>query len=112
MSVIRWVTKISYLELLRASEGTLSCWSRLHCHLLDRDRKHNAIARGGILEAIGITDKMQWSAGRLRNAEARDSMLTHPFTECGSFYYFDFAFLAKYTLESLLSLPWSYPSRA
>jgi hypothetical protein len=55
---------------------------------------------------------MQWSAGRLRNAEARDSMLTHPFTECGSFYCFDFAFLAKYTVESLLSLPWSYPSRA
>jgi hypothetical protein len=28
-SVIDWVTKIYYLELLRASEGTLS-WSRLH----------------------------------------------------------------------------------
>jgi hypothetical protein len=28
--VIGWVTKIYYLELLRASEGTLSNWSRLH----------------------------------------------------------------------------------
>jgi phosphomannomutase len=28
--VIGWVAKIYYLELLRASEGTLSCWSRLH----------------------------------------------------------------------------------
>jgi hypothetical protein len=28
--VIGWVTKIYYLELLRASEGTLSRWSRLH----------------------------------------------------------------------------------
>jgi hypothetical protein len=29
-SVIRWVTKIYYLELLRASEDTLSRWSQLH----------------------------------------------------------------------------------
>jgi hypothetical protein len=29
-SVIRWMTKIYYLELLRASKGTLSRWSRLH----------------------------------------------------------------------------------
>jgi hypothetical protein len=29
-SVIGWVTKIYYLELLLASEGTLSRWSRLH----------------------------------------------------------------------------------
>jgi hypothetical protein len=29
-SVIRWVTIIYYLELLRALEGTLSRWSRLH----------------------------------------------------------------------------------
>jgi hypothetical protein len=28
--VIGWVTKIYYLELLRASEGTLSRWSQLH----------------------------------------------------------------------------------
>jgi hypothetical protein len=28
--VLGWVTKIYYLELLRASEGTLSRWSRLH----------------------------------------------------------------------------------
>jgi hypothetical protein len=32
--VIRWVIKIYYLELLRASEGTLSRWSRLHLHSL------------------------------------------------------------------------------
>jgi hypothetical protein len=31
---IGWVTKIYYLELLRASEGTLSRWSRLHLLLL------------------------------------------------------------------------------
>jgi hypothetical protein len=30
VEVIGWVTKIYYLELLRASEGTLSRWSRLH----------------------------------------------------------------------------------
>jgi hypothetical protein len=29
-SVIGWVTKIYYVELLRASEGTLGRWSRLH----------------------------------------------------------------------------------
>jgi hypothetical protein len=33
-SVIGWVAKIYYLELLRASEGTLSCWSRLHLQSL------------------------------------------------------------------------------
>jgi hypothetical protein len=35
-SVIRWVTKVYYLELLRASEGTLprSRWSRLHLQSL------------------------------------------------------------------------------
>jgi hypothetical protein len=33
-SVRRWVTKIFYLELLRASEGTLSRWSRLHLQSL------------------------------------------------------------------------------
>jgi hypothetical protein len=33
-SVIVWVAKICYLELLRASEGTLSCWSRLHLQSL------------------------------------------------------------------------------
>jgi hypothetical protein len=32
-SVIGWVTKIYYLKLLRASEGTLSRWSRLHLQL-------------------------------------------------------------------------------
>jgi hypothetical protein len=31
---VRWVTKIYYLELLRASEGTLNRWSRLHLQLL------------------------------------------------------------------------------
>jgi hypothetical protein len=33
-SIIGWVTKIYYLELLRASEGTLSHWSRLHLQSL------------------------------------------------------------------------------
>jgi hypothetical protein len=33
-SVIGWVTKIYYLELLRALKGTLSCWSRLHLQSL------------------------------------------------------------------------------
>jgi hypothetical protein len=32
-SVIGWVNKICYLELLRASEGTISRWSRLHLQL-------------------------------------------------------------------------------
>jgi hypothetical protein len=32
--VIGWVTKIYYLELLRASEGTLNRWSRLHLQSL------------------------------------------------------------------------------
>jgi hypothetical protein len=32
--VIGWVTKIYYLELLRALEGTLSRWSRLHLQSL------------------------------------------------------------------------------
>jgi hypothetical protein len=30
--VIGWVTKFYYLELRRASEDTLSRWSRLHLH--------------------------------------------------------------------------------
>jgi hypothetical protein len=33
-SVIEWVTNIYYLELLRASEGTLSRWYRLHLQSL------------------------------------------------------------------------------
>jgi hypothetical protein len=33
-SVIGWVIKIYYLEVLLASEGTLSCWSRLHLQSL------------------------------------------------------------------------------
>jgi hypothetical protein len=33
-SVIGWVTKIYFLELLRAAEGTLSRWSRLHLQSL------------------------------------------------------------------------------
>jgi uncharacterized membrane protein len=33
-SVIRWVTKIYYLEILRVSGGTLSRWSRLHLQSL------------------------------------------------------------------------------
>jgi hypothetical protein len=32
--VIGWVTKIYYLELLRASEGTLSCLFQLHLQSL------------------------------------------------------------------------------
>jgi hypothetical protein len=32
--VLGWVTKIYYLELFRASEGTLSHWSRLHLQSL------------------------------------------------------------------------------
>jgi hypothetical protein len=33
-SVIGWVTKIYYLQLLRASGGTLCRWSRLHLQSL------------------------------------------------------------------------------
>jgi hypothetical protein len=33
-SVLGWVAKIYYLKLLRASEGTLSRWSRLHLQSL------------------------------------------------------------------------------
>jgi hypothetical protein len=33
-AVIGWVTKIFYVEHLRASEGTLSRWSRLHLQSL------------------------------------------------------------------------------
>jgi hypothetical protein len=38
--VIGWVTKIYYLELLRASEGTLSRWSRLHLQSLAPTNPH------------------------------------------------------------------------
>jgi hypothetical protein len=34
LNVHGWVTKIYYHELLRASEGTLSCWSGLHLQSL------------------------------------------------------------------------------
>jgi hypothetical protein len=33
-SVIKWVTKTYYLKFFRASEGTLSRWSRLHLQSL------------------------------------------------------------------------------
>jgi hypothetical protein len=33
-SVIGWMTKIYYLKVLRASEGTLRRWSRLHLQSL------------------------------------------------------------------------------
>jgi hypothetical protein len=33
-SVIGWVTKIYFLEILRASEGTLCRWSRFHLQSL------------------------------------------------------------------------------
>jgi hypothetical protein len=39
-SVIGWVTKNYYLELLRASEGTLSRWSRLHSQSLAPSNPH------------------------------------------------------------------------
>jgi hypothetical protein len=38
--VLGWVTKIYYLELLRASEGTLSRWSRLHLQSLAPTNPH------------------------------------------------------------------------
>jgi hypothetical protein len=39
-SVFGWVTKNYYLELLRASEGTLSRWSRLHLQSLAPTNPH------------------------------------------------------------------------
>jgi hypothetical protein len=39
-SVIGWVTKIYYLELLRASEGTLSRWSRMYLQSLAPTNPH------------------------------------------------------------------------
>ncbi|CAH0398585.1 unnamed protein product [Chilo suppressalis] len=39
-SVIGWVTKNYYLELLRASEGTLNRWSRLHLQSLAPTNPH------------------------------------------------------------------------
>jgi hypothetical protein len=46
-SVIGWVTKIYYLELLRASEGTLSRWrwSRLYLQSLAPTNPHYVMAR-------------------------------------------------------------------
>jgi hypothetical protein len=38
--VIRWVTKNLSLELLRASEGTLSRWSRLHLQSIAPTNPH------------------------------------------------------------------------
>jgi hypothetical protein len=39
-SVIGWVTKIYYLDLLRASADTLSRWSRLHLQSLTPTNPH------------------------------------------------------------------------
>jgi hypothetical protein len=39
-SVIGWVTKIYYLELLRASKGTLRRWSQLHLQSLAPTNPH------------------------------------------------------------------------
>jgi hypothetical protein len=44
LSII-WMTKIYYLELLRALEGTLSRWSRLHLQSLVPTNPHWARAR-------------------------------------------------------------------
>jgi hypothetical protein len=38
--VLGWVTKIYYLEFLRASEGSLSRWSRLHLRSLAPTNPH------------------------------------------------------------------------
>jgi hypothetical protein len=38
--VLGWVTKIYYVELLRAAEGTLSRWSRLHLQSLAPTNPH------------------------------------------------------------------------
>jgi hypothetical protein len=45
-SVIRWVTKIYYLELLRALESTLSRWSRMHLQSLGPTNPHWACVVG------------------------------------------------------------------
>jgi hypothetical protein len=39
-SVIEWMTNICYLELLRASEGTLSRWSRMYMQSLVPTNPH------------------------------------------------------------------------
>jgi hypothetical protein len=39
-SVDGWMTNIYYLELLRASEGKLNRWSRLHLQLLAPTNHH------------------------------------------------------------------------
>jgi hypothetical protein len=45
-SFIGWVTKIYYLELLRALEGTLSCWSQLYLQALASTNPHWARVLG------------------------------------------------------------------
>jgi hypothetical protein len=41
--VSHWMGDQKYLELLRASEGTLSCWSRLHLQSLAPPNPHWAL---------------------------------------------------------------------
>jgi hypothetical protein len=45
-SVIRWVIKNFYLELLRASKGTFSRWSRLHLQSFAPTNSHWARVEG------------------------------------------------------------------
>jgi hypothetical protein len=42
VKVIGYVIKIYYLEVLHASEGTLSCWSRLYLQSLAPAKPHCA----------------------------------------------------------------------
>jgi hypothetical protein len=51
------VTKIYYLELLHASEGTLSCWSRLHLQSLAPTNPHWARVVGYGPFSLCITHK-------------------------------------------------------
>jgi hypothetical protein len=53
-SVIRWVTKIYYLELLRAAEGTLSRWSRMSLQSL-------------VLTPVSMRIDVRQAAGRKNN---------------------------------------------
>jgi hypothetical protein len=59
-SVMGWVTKIYYLELLRASESKLSRWSRLHLQSYSTVKTHLPPSEGS-----GFTVKLISQINRL-----------------------------------------------
>jgi hypothetical protein len=86
-SVIGWVTKNYYLELLLASEGTLSRWSQLHLQSLAPTKPHWAhvvgygpflcvIHKEGLCPTSGDINRLMMMMNRSRSSLVPRSVLS------------------------------------